>query len=220
MLDSIYAQLDGCLRFGLICRNVPAATSATLRSLGLNEYEVRYFWEVMRGCIDEGYDSITVLKYRDVVFKVGLTFKQGSICFIPPSLSVDEYECRELNIYGLRLVSNSNILYVYVKGYLGGDLFIKVNGVYLLKKLADLGEFKTMNVIKKLARRVLEGGFSISDLHEASEIVRTLRKFSNELRELMIYVPLDLNDMLRHAPALHRYLGRRATALHNLTRLL
>lgn len=193
-------QLNNCIAHNVLCRDPPATTSALLRRLGLSEYHIRRFWSIAKNKIKNKSNTVTIFKHRNVLFKVEFEIRLGSSCLIEPAAYIDEFDCQEV-MYA-RQITNLNMLYVYLKGYVNNELFIKINGVYLLKKLMDLGEVNSVNSIRTIAKRMLEKSFSFNDLTHVNNLVSTLLRFNRELKEIIIYVPKNDDDFLRLIPPL------------------
>ncbi len=196
----MFVQLDNCIMLKAVCRDPPAVTSAILRSLGLNNYDIRSFWYTAKRKVRDKSYTLTVFRHRDVSFKVELEVRTGSSCFTPPTSFIDRFDCQELQ--STKLITNLNMLYVYVKGYIDDELFIKVNGVYLLRKLVDLGEGNTVHSIRIITKKLLSKSFKFNDLVHVNNLVNTMLRFNQELRELIIYVPKSSADFLRLIPLL------------------
>jgi len=203
LVDSIYSQLDNCIRLNILCRDPPATTSQILRSLGLNYYSIRRFWRLFKTYLGKGRNSITLYKYKDIVFRAEVEIKTEAICFIEPTVFIDKLECEELNHkYNSKLITNANTLYIYIKGYVNNELFIKINTIYLLKKLYDLGEVNTVNSIKILSKKLANNLLTFNDVKHLVNIFKTLLRFSCELREIGIYIPKDEYKTIRLIPIL------------------
>jgi len=208
LVDSMYSQLGNCIKLNLLCRDPPAVTSQILRSLGLNDYYIRRFWELFKNCLKEGRNSITLYRYKGIVFKAEVEVKTNAICFIEPTAFIDIFECEELNYkYNSKLITNANTIYIYVKGYVNNELFIKINAIYLLKKLFDLGETNTVNSIKILSKKLANNSLTFNDIKHIVNLFKTLLRFSCELREIGIYVPKDENETIRLIPILAKLRG-------------
>ncbi|MEM4685355.1 MAG: hypothetical protein QW133_04485, partial [Sulfolobales archaeon] len=82
------------------------------------------------------------------------------------------------------------------------ELFIKVNVVYLLKKLVDLGEARTVNSIRKVAEKLITKSFTFDTLPYINDLINTLLRFNRELRELIVYIPKNDADFIRLIPLL------------------
>lgn len=200
VLDSMFIQLDNCIALDAVCRDPPATTSTILRTLGLSEYEIRSFWNIAKRRIRDNSHAITVFKYRNISFKVVVEVRSGASCFITPTSFIDEFDCREFP--QARQLTNLNMLYVYVNGYRNDELFIKVNGVYLLKKLVDLGETRTVNSIRMVAEKLLSRSFTFDAIPYINDLINTLLRFNRELKELMVYIPKNDADFIRLIPLL------------------
>ncbi|MEM0361832.1 MAG: hypothetical protein QXT01_03355 [Sulfolobales archaeon] len=200
VLDSIFIQLDNCITLNAVCRDPPATTSAILRTLGLSEYEIRSFWNIAKRRIRDKLHTITIFKHRNISFKVVVEVRSGSSCFIAPTSFIDEFDCQEFP--QARQLTNLNMLYVYVNGYRNDELFIKVNVVYLLKKLVDLGEARTVNSIRKVAEKLITKSFTFDTLPYINDLINTLLRFNRELRELIVYIPKNDADFIRLIPLL------------------
>ncbi|MEM0504970.1 MAG: hypothetical protein QXN19_04040 [Sulfolobales archaeon] len=203
----MFIQLHNCVVLNLVCRDPPSTTSALLRHLGLNEYDIRSFWNTAKRKIGNNTNEVTIFKHKNVAFNVEIEIRSGSSYYIPPTTFIDEFDYQETTF--AKQITNLNMLYVYLKGYLNNELFIKVNGVYLLKKLIDLGEVKTVNSIRIIAKKLLDNSFTFSDLIHLNNLVNTLLRFNNELKEIMVYVPKNNVDFLRYIPPLTNRLMKR-----------
>jgi len=137
------------------------------------------------------------------VFRAEVEIKTEAICFIEPTVFIDKLECEELNHeYNSKLITNANALYIYIKGYVNNELFIKINTIYLLKKLYDLGEVNTVNSIKILSKKLANNLLTFNDVKHLVNIFKTLLRFSCELREIGIYIPKDEYKTIRLIPIL------------------
>lgn len=201
VLEGVIMQLSNCVKYGIRCRNPPALTTGILHTLGLSNYEIRSFWRSIKKRIERGEASLTLLKYHDVEFKIELEFKSGGACYIDHETYIDVHDC---SLYGdnAKMLTNINKIYLFIKGYVSGEMFIKFNVIYLLKKLTDIGEVDTANALLGIARDFIEGVVSEKKLQAVSYVLRSLLKFSKELGELMVYIPKNLNEVFAYIPVL------------------
>lgn len=205
ILEGMLTQLRNCLELNILCRNPPALTTKLLYELGLNDYDVRSFWRTLRRFINEGRNSIVLLKYGDVVFKIEVDIKKGGICYVYPNAYMEIHDCIEYRGKA-RLIPNSNNLYLYVTGSVSGELFIRANAVFLLKKLIDVCGGRVVENLVSVARKLIEDDFNASDLQLMNNVFISLMRFNRELKELMIHLPRNEGELVNLIPALRKFL--------------
>lgn len=205
ILEGMLMQLRNCLELNALCRNPPALTTKLLYELGLSDYGVRSFWRVLRRFINEGHNSIVLLRHGNVEFRIEVDVKKGGVCYIYPNAYMDIYDCVEYRGRA-RLISNSNNLYLYVTGLVDGEVFIKMNAIFLLKKLIDMCGGKVAEDLVGAARKLIEGDFNVLDLQLINNVFITLMRFDREFKELRIRLPRNEGELVNLVPALRKFL--------------
>jgi len=203
VLQSIDSQVRNCLKYGLACRDPPAINSLFLRGvLGLTEFRVKRFWRVVDAL---GNTKLTIYRVKNVEFDIQLVKERGPAYVINDVLFADIFDC-ETRRNTCREIANTNSLYLYISGYVGGS-HIKVNSVYVLKKIAEfypdcyvsLIELAHALALSKDLRKVIKGITCLFKILRGSKL----------LNEILPLIPRNINELLVISPIL----GKLANAL-------
>ena len=199
VLQSIDSQVKNCLKYGLACRDPPVTNSMFLRDvLKLTEFRVKRFWRVASAL---SKTSLIIYKVKNIEFNLILVRKKNSVYVIDEALYVDSFDC-ELFKNMCREIANTNSLYLYISGSVGGNN-LKVNAVYILKKLAE-GYPDCYSALIKLIRALALSGDVRKVVKGITCLFKVLRERRNLLNEVLPVVPRNVNELLIISPVLGR----------------
>ncbi|MCD6428123.1 MAG: hypothetical protein J7L12_00725 [Desulfurococcales archaeon] len=197
VLQSIDSQVRNCLKYGLACRDPPATNSIFLRdTLGLTEFRVKRFWKVANAL---SKTKLTIYKVKNVEFDLLLIRKKNSVYVVDGVLFVDTFDCEACK--GMcREVANTNLLYLYISGSVGGSS-IKVNAVYVLKKIAEV--YPTCyTALIELARALALSGDIKKVVKGITCLFKILKESKKFLSEILPVIPRNINELLIISPIL------------------
>ena len=197
VLQSIDSQVRNCLKYGLACRDPPATNSIFLRdTLGLTEFRVKRFWKVANALTKT---RLTLYKVRNIEFDLLLIRKKSSVYVVDGVLFVDTFDCEACK--GMcREVANTNLLYLYISGSVGGSC-IKVNAVYVLKKVAEAYPTCYTTLIE-LTRSLALSGDVKKVVKGITCLFKILKENKKLLSEILPVIPRNINELLIASPIL------------------
>lgn len=190
--------LRECRSRGLRCRDPPLATSRLLLRLGLNQYQVRDFWEDVA---EEAGRSYTLYKYKGAMFSLSAAVRQGKLLHIDGWLPADFYDCN-LRRDSCQSSPRGQALYVYVSGSVEGSE-IRVNVINLLYML-DVAVSGAAERILESVRRAIWSNSVDELVKEVIDIARCPGLGS--IRLVLPKVPENEDDVAKLVPLLRRAL--------------
>ncbi len=196
-LQSIDSQVKNCLRYGLACRDPPATSSIFLRdALGLTEFRVKRFWKVASAL---SKTRLTIYKVKNIEFDLLLAREKSSIHVIDGILYVDSFDCESCKNM-CREIANTNSLYLYISGSIGGNN-LKVNAVYVLKKVAEAFP-DCYSALIELTRALALSGDVKKVVKGITCLFKILRESKKLLSEVLPIIPRNVNELLIISPIL------------------
>jgi len=208
-----------CSKLGLKCVDVPVVVTYTLKhDLDLEDRDVRRVWHLLGKTILHN-KLVRVFENDSFRFDLKLTLKKEPV-----------YVHRDLNIPVGRsdvksklscnyiLIPRSHALYIDVEAKFSEQICIKINLVYLLKKLYELGFIELIENLLAVTLLVLRGVVfgrvhAHSILTRVSKISSMLRAFRDILYELAQIEVDDLSaiDIIVHTPYMRMLIERALT---------
>jgi len=198
LIKCVNRQVKGCLKYSLNCRDVPAATSPLLRSLGLSDYKVKKFWKIAK--LLTGF-SINIYRYEKAYFYIVLEVRKEPI-FMFRNVYTDFIDCQEVHCIE---APKGNKLYIYIEGSVEGS-FIKINAIFLLKELLK-HKPKCYDSIMNLILGSLRG-----NTHAILDNIACLFKVISAYRHMVSIVlpetPVSMKDLLRVSPIIRALISK------------
>ncbi|RLG78098.1 MAG: hypothetical protein DRO12_00010 [Thermoprotei archaeon] len=202
ILKSVKSQVIGCIDEGLICLDPPAATTAILRKkLGLSESTIRSFWRFAK---NHKFSVEDALIYKFAEARVGLEMNvtQGTAYAIE-DVYVDSIDCK-LHPRRCSEVPNANMLYVYVVASAEGSM-VKVNTVYLLKKLIQVEGPRILQVINNLVLTLVNDEKTRASVEDLLYLVSIVRKYRKYTQDIFVKVPENLDELKKFSPLVRKF---------------
>ena len=183
-------QVKGCLELSLGCRDVPVATSPLLKSLGFSDYKVKKFWKIAKSFT--GF-SINIYRYEETCFYIVLEVRREPLLAYQ-NVYVDFIDCQQVHCTEY---PKGNKLYIYIEGSLEGN-FMKINGVFLLKKLLELrpGCYKE---VMSLIYGSLRGDLSLM-LKGARCLFNLVNAYKDLVSIVLPKTPVCIRDLVMVSP--------------------
>ncbi len=179
-----------CAEAGLHCIDVPCFSSSIVPLDRQVKYNVvRKIWKTIRRFLGNSTErKITI--FDDDLLKVNLyvTVKKGTL-YLDKSgrYMIDEYDARSTSCVQ---VTNAYKLYAYLEARIEEGNLIRINVIYLLKKLVEAGHSDLVDAILELVLLVYElknGNFDkIARLYmDLNLVLRKLSCFKDVLRDVL-----------------------------------
>ncbi len=196
---AVYIKGMLCSRLNLRCTDVPVFTSNTMPffSYDRDDKYIRRVWNFLKRVISGNTRSIQILSHGNASFFITANVVKGSSYVLRGhNISIEKIDCHD----DCKLTTNTLMLYVYLEGFVGNN-HLKVNLVYLIKRLFDSGYGELAEDLTRLTIGLLKLKQGLSnDVGEVTvlmnRVVDELKDFRDLLKDAMIDVTRDQIRML------------------------
>ncbi len=203
ILCSLWRQARYCALLGLRCLDVPSMSSSTMHDIPeeRRELTIRKIWRNLRKEIRQERRFVI---YDDGVTKLSivLLLKKGPLYVNRNyNISVDDVDRNHVDCIQ---VTNVHKLYIYVEAHLERENLLKINVVYILKKLYEAGYSDLADELVRLVAYLIlfrQGQYYVlPSLYKSLSFVFTrLQMFSGILRDILGPLESMTLEKLRNA---------------------
>ncbi len=152
LIQELYLKAKLCSKLNLHCIDTPIITSKTLPTS--DKLLIRKFWKKIKKFLN-GYERRWFFFDNKLSrFAILLRIVKGSINIAKSyRIGVTNVDCNSVECVS---VTNTNMLYAYLEGYVDRLNYMRINLVYLLKKLIDIGDEKLVNNLVRLVQEIVK----------------------------------------------------------------
>ncbi|GEM_PF-3495971 len=189
ILCGLRHQARTCALLGLRCLDVPAISTSTIHDIPEDKREqtIRKIWRFLRKEIgqekrffiyDDGVTRLSVV----LLLKKGPLYVNRTYNIAVDDVDSSRIECVQ--------VTNVHKLYIYVEAHLERENLLKINVVYILKKLYEAGYAELADELLRLVALLVkfrQGCYHVlpSLYKSLSKVVSNLQMFSGILKDIV-----------------------------------